>query len=78
MEKVKIKGDKIKVIADASYSMHVAGKPLLIMKDTGNGYICKVPSFSCTEQTKYICLDYAEAEYLRIALNAASEHGDFA
>jgi transposase-like protein len=77
MEKVKNKKDKIKVIADASYSAQVAGKPLLIMKNTGNGYVCKVPSFSSTEQTNYICFDYAEAEYLRLALNAASEKGGF-
>lgn len=43
------------------------------IKDTGNGYICKFPTFGSTIQTNYVCLDYAEAEYIRFALNAIHE-----
>ena len=70
MNTIKIKQDKVKVIADDSYFSHIAGKALLVMKDTGNGYICRFPSFSSARLDNYICLDYSEAEDLRVALNA--------
>ena len=70
MNTIKIKQDKVKVIADGSYFPGIAGKALLVMKDTGNGYICRFPSFSSAKQDNYICLDYSEAEDLRVALNA--------
>jgi hypothetical protein len=33
-------------------------------RDTGNGYIFKLPSFSSIIQDKYICMDYSDAEYI--------------
>lgn len=38
------------------------------LSDTGNGYIAKFPSHSSVHQDNYLCMDYAEAEYLRLAL----------
>lgn len=38
--------------------------------NSGNGFICKFPSFSSVIQTHYVCLDYDQAECLRLALNA--------
>ena len=34
------------------------------MKNTGNGFIFKFPTYSCVQQENYTCLDYAEAEYI--------------
>ena len=39
-----------------------------ILTDTQNGYICKFPSFNSVSQDYYVCLDYAQAEYLYLAL----------
>jgi hypothetical protein len=37
--------------------------------DTGNGFIANFPSYSNCSQENYICMDYAEAEYLRKLLS---------
>ena len=39
-----------------------------ILTDTQNGYICKFPSFNSVSQDYYVCLDYAQAEYLYLVL----------
>jgi len=44
------------------YSPHV--NTLCSIDNTGNGYIAHFPAYSPIEQDNYICLDYAEAEYL--------------
>jgi hypothetical protein len=36
--------------------------------DTGNGYIAYFPTYSSVIQDNYICMDYAEADYLFKAL----------
>ena len=38
---------------------------LCTLQDTGNGYIAHFPSYSSVEQDNYICMSYAEADYLR-------------
>lgn len=45
------------------YASHV--DTLCYLKDTGNGYIAHFPSYASHTQDNYICMDYAEAEYLR-------------
>lgn len=60
-ETIKETTDKVKLIAGAGYTY--PGRPLAWIKDTGNGFILKFPSHSCTIQDSYVCLDYAEAEY---------------
>lgn len=41
---------------------------LCVVEDTGNGYIAHFPSFTSTQQDHYVCLDYAQAEYLMQAV----------
>ena len=48
-------------------------KPLLKVKDTGNGYICKFPSWLNSKQDHYVELDYCQAEYLKTVLNQIKE-----
>ena len=42
-----------------------------ILTDTQNGYICKFPAFNSVSQDYYVCLDYAQAEYLYLVLKEA-------
>jgi hypothetical protein len=65
------------VIRDGDYAVVCAGygynKPsntLCHMEDTGNGYIAHFPSHSVTRQDYYVCLDYAQAHDLVLALSA--------
>jgi len=51
-----------KFFSDNSYTE--PDKLLCKLKDTGNGYIFKFPSWSSSRQDNYICLDYAEAYYV--------------
>lgn len=48
-------------------------KLLLKVKDTGNGYICKFPSWLNSKQDHYVELDYSQAEYLKTVLNQIKE-----
>ncbi len=40
------------------------GEVLCHITDTGNGFIAHFPSYSSCHQENYICMDYAEADYL--------------
>jgi hypothetical protein len=62
---------KYKLLSDVSFT--TADKALAKMKDTENGYIFKFPSWTSTEQDKYVCLDYDEAYDLWQILNAHYE-----
>jgi hypothetical protein len=73
MEHIKKTRSGLKLVAGASYASHVCGKVLAKMKDTGNGFIFKIPSYGSTVQDNYICLDYAEADYIRQLLNQYEE-----
>jgi hypothetical protein len=64
MEKIKRKGDVVKVIADSSYRSEIIDKTVCKITDTGNGYIVKFPSFSSCAQEHYVCLDYSQADLL--------------
>jgi len=44
--------------------------PHLTLISTGNGFIAKFPSHRATHQDYYICLDYAQAYDLILALSA--------
>lgn len=72
---IKHKGDTIKIYAkkNSGYSPHVKGEVLFKLKDTGNGYISKQYSHSCTNQNHYLCMDYDEAEYLYQTLKVIFE-----
>jgi len=66
-ETVRKKGDVVTVRAAGGYLKHV--EKLLIMTDTGNGFIAKFPSCSTAHQDNFVCLDYSEADYLWQALS---------
>lgn len=34
------------------------------IRDTGNGFIAKFPTYNSVNQEYYVCLSYSEAEYL--------------
>jgi len=65
-EKVFIENDYCIVAANHGYSCAVEN--LCELKDTGNGYIAYFPTYSSVIQDNYICMDYAEADYLLKAL----------
>lgn len=63
-------GKKIKLMPHESDELWTRyDMPVAKCKDTGNGYIFKFPSWSCVDQDNYVCLNYAEAEYIRLLLN---------
>jgi hypothetical protein len=47
------------------------------LTNTGNGYIAKFPAHNCTTQDYYVCLDYAQAYDLILALSAFKEELGF-
>ena len=54
----------------AGYGYHDPGNTLCHLENTGNGYIAYFPSHSVTRQDYYVCLDYAQAHDLILALSA--------
>jgi hypothetical protein len=67
-ETIKIKGNVLKIKSNASYTS--AGGTLCKITNTGNGYICKFPSWASTQQDYYVCLNYEQADYLAKGLTA--------
>jgi len=65
-ERVSIEDDYCIVSAHKGYNTNVEN--LCELKDTGNGYIAYFPTYSSVNQDNYICMDYAEADYLLKAL----------
>lgn len=68
-ETVTRRGTVTRVVAGRGYLSHVRRKALLVLNDTGNGYIARFPSHSSAEQDGYACLDYAQAHSLWLALS---------
>jgi len=64
------------VIADEGY--YRPGEALCSVENTGNGYIAFFPSHSVTHQDYYVCLDYAQAYDLILALSAFKKELGFA
>lgn len=50
------------VVANRGYNFGVGS--LCNAEDTGNGYIFHFPSYTPVYQDNYICLNYAEADYI--------------
>lgn len=74
IEKLVLKDNKCKVVGTYGYS-----EPDLLLakgKNTGNGYIFKFPTCTSSRQDNFICMDYAEADYIRKMLNAMMTHED--
>lgn len=63
---IKQKGNKTKLKFGNGYSY--PGETAAMLKDTGNGYICKFKSQSITTQDYYVCLDYSQASDLYLLL----------
>ena len=65
-------GDNVVTIRDSIGSLgYTEDEVEAILTDTQNGYICKFPSFNSVSQDYYVCLDYAQAEYLYLVLKEA-------
>ena len=64
-------GDNVVILRDSIGSLGYTtdeNEVAAILTDTQNGYICKFPSFNSVSQDYYVCLDYAQAEYLYLVL----------
>jgi hypothetical protein len=61
-------GEVAKVIQGHGY--YNPGKAAVELTDTGNGFIARFPSRNCMTQDYYVCLDYAQAYDLVLALSA--------
>jgi hypothetical protein len=48
------------------------------LTDSGNGYIARFPASSSIEQDAYVCLDYAQARALILALTPHAKALGFA
>ena len=57
------------VFVKAGEGYNRPGQCLCVLENTGNGYIAKFPSHDCTRQDYYVCLDYAQAHDLILALS---------
>ena len=60
--KIIVSKGKVKLLSGPEYAQE--NKLLCKIKDTGNGFIAKFPSWIASHQDNYICMDYSEAEYL--------------
>lgn len=49
---------------------HTPGELRCRVTDTGNGFIARFPGNSSTRQDYYVCLDYAQARDIVLALSA--------
>jgi len=67
-EKVYRTGDVSNVVSGRGYISQ--GMTLCRLENTGNGYIAHFPSHSVCNQDYYVCLDYAQAYDLVLALSA--------
>ena len=75
-ETIQRAGSTARVVAGQDY--HHVGRTLCQLDDTGNGYIAKFPSHRTTHQDYYVCLDYAQAYDLILALSAFKKELGFA
>lgn len=57
-----IEDDRYFLYAHQGYNSNV--DLLCDVQDSGNGYIFHFPSYSSAIQENYICMDYAEADYV--------------
>lgn len=74
VEEIKqIDEDNLSINAKSGYCDHVG--ELASIKNTGNGFIMHVPSYTHMHQDNYICMGYDEADYLRKLLNYIHNKG---
>lgn len=65
-------------IVTAGKGYNRPGEALCKLEDTGNGYIANFPEHRATHQDYYVCLDYAQAHDLIMALSAFKKELGFA
>ena len=76
VEHVASNGRLTRVTRGRGYHTH--GSVACELRDTGNGYIARFPAANCTTQDAYVCLDYADARSLVLALSAHAKDLGFA
>lgn len=57
------------VFVKAGEGYNLPGQCLCVLENTGNGYLAYFPTSSSTRQDYYVCLDYAQAHDLVLALS---------
>ncbi|MFM7013128.1 MAG: hypothetical protein ACKO0Z_27990 [Betaproteobacteria bacterium] len=72
---VKREGNTSTVLNGRGY--YRPDEPAVILEDTGNGYIAKFPAYTCADQDYYVCLNYAQAYDLILALSAFKKEMGF-
>ena len=65
-------------IVSAGVGYRRFNETLCKLEDTGNGYIAHFPEHRATHQDYYVCLDYAQAYDLIMALSAFKKELGFA
>jgi hypothetical protein len=76
LETVKTVGAFTRVIRGPGYVR--PGSVACRLQDTGNGFIACFPAHGSTEQDRYVCLDYAQARELVLALTPHAKGLGFA
>jgi hypothetical protein len=62
-------GDSRHAVVTAGEGYHDQGSVHCSIENTGNGYIAYFPATTSTTQDYYVCLDYAQAHDLVLALS---------
>jgi len=72
--------DRRENIADVTQGIgyYTHGELRCRVTDTGNGFIARFPGNSSTRQDYYVCLDYAQARDIVLALSAFKKELGFA
>lgn len=68
--------DVVKIKYGAAFPLTIKGAVSCKLKDTGNGFIAKFPSYSSTEQDHYVTMDYSQALDLWVALSMVMKDHD--
>ena len=56
-------------IVTRGFGYYMPGQDACVLRDTGNGFIAKFPTHSSSSQDYYVCLDYAQARDIVLALS---------
>jgi hypothetical protein len=73
--KVKVSKDRKVIKLKSTPAYTIDNKLLMKVTDTGNGYIAYCPSWNFLDQDEYICMNYAQAHELYIALKEFGVEG---
>ena len=66
-QQVQVRGPQTVVVRIDGYNTN--GSIACELTDSGNGYIARFPGRSSIEQDSYVCMDYAQARALVLALS---------